>query len=140
MFSKEPDVKFLSFVRVPGSPRGIAVLDDTEVAVCTDKKRLVFLDITDPKLKIKDRIRLLFEICGVTRHGDKLVIIGSAIPVGPGASVGNTVKLIDSSGTSYWSVDHDQQGPQMWVNPKAFVVMLMVSPHLLWYINVIEKH
>lgn len=102
VFSIEPAVKFVSFVRVPESPRGIAVLDNTEVAVCTDKKRLVFLDITGPKLKIKDRICLSFEICGVTRHGDKLVIIGSAIPVGPGASVGNTVKLIDRSGTSYW--------------------------------------
>ena len=118
MFSTQPALKFLSYVKIPEIPKGLALISETEVAICTEKG-ITILDITSAKLKIKDKINLPYDVSGITRARDKFIVTSSGLPCGDASPVGSTVKLIDRSGTIYWSVCHDQKGPLKYGTPES---------------------
>ena len=111
-FSKNPVIKLLGCVTVREVPRGIAVINDTEIVVCTDRKCLVILNITRPKPKLVDKMKLPFKIRDVTKHRDKFVVTCLAY-----RDVISSVKLIDRSGTVYWSVSHDSEDQLLFNSP-----------------------
>lgn len=118
MLSTQPALKFLSYVKIPEIPKGLALTSETEVAVCTEKG-IVVLDITSTKLKIKDKINLPYDVSGITKYRDKFIVTSSGLPCGHVSPIGSTVKLIDRSGTIYWSVSHDQTGPLKYGTPES---------------------
>ena len=110
MFSH--DMKFLSSVSVPDTPRDITALSDKEAVVTTSNKSLIVLDISGSQLSIKTTRHLSYDIQGITRYNDKLIVTspGSKPP---------SVKLIDLAGRVYWSVSSDQKGKQLFGNPQC---------------------
>ena len=103
-----PDMKILSSVSVPDRPCDIAVISDSEAAATTDKS-LVLLDISGSQLRIKTTTKVPYNIIGITKYKNKLVI-SSTDPT-------TSVKLIDLSGKVYWSVLSDQQGQSLFNCP-----------------------
>ena len=101
MFSH--DMKSLSSVSVPDEPWDIAVISDREAVATTENKSLVRLDISGSQLSIKETTQLSYDVRGISRYNDKLVVtsLDSKPP---------SVKLIDQTGRVYWSVSSDQQG------------------------------
>ena len=67
------DMAFLSSVSVSGAPWNITMVNDREAAV-TVGKSLVFLEVTDTRLKIKHRIYLSFNAWCITYSKDKLFV------------------------------------------------------------------
>ena len=64
------DMRFLSLVQVPGLD--ITMLNDMEAVVTTDKA-LVFLEVANEKLRIKQTINLSFDSVGITHSKDNLI-------------------------------------------------------------------
>ena len=108
MFSN--DMKYLSSVSVADRPWDIAVITDKEAIVATNNKSLVTLDIFGSQLSIKTTTQLLYDVRGISRYNDKLVVTS---PYSNPASV----KLIDQTGRVYWSVSSDQQGQPLFSEP-----------------------
>ena len=104
-----PDMKILSSVSVPVYPYAIAVISDSEAAATTTNMSLVLLDISGSQLRIKTTTKVPYDIRGITKYKNKLVISSdSPIP---------SVKLIDLTGKVYWSVFSDQQGQSLFCSP-----------------------
>ena len=103
-----PDMKFLSSVSVPYRPRDITVISDSEAAA-TIINSLVLLDISGSQLRIKTTTNVPYDIIGITKYKNKLVI-SSTSPT-------TSVKLIDLTGKVYWSVSSDQQGQSLFRHP-----------------------
>ena len=103
------DMKIMSTISV--SPRDIALTNDKEVIVTTENKSLVALDISSSQLSMKTTTQLSYDVYGICRYRNKLVVtsLDSKPP---------SVKLIDKSGTVYWSVTSDQQGQPLFINPR----------------------
>ena len=103
-----PDMKILSSVSVPDKPCDIAVISDSEAAATTNMS-LVLLDISGSQLRIKTTTKVPYNIKGITKYKNKLVI-SSFSPT-------RFVKLIDLTGKVYWSVSSDQQGQSLCSHP-----------------------
>ena len=101
MFSR--DMKFLSSVTVPYQPRDIAVTSEREAIVTIANKSLVTLDISGSQLSIKTTTLLSYDVYGISRCNNKLVVTS------PDSKL-SSVKLIDQTGRVYWSVSSHQQG------------------------------
>ena len=108
MFSH--DMKYSCSVSVPGQPWDIAVITDKEAIVTTDNNSLVTLDISGSQLSIKTTTQLSYDVFGISKYNDKLVVTS-------GDSNPASVKLIDQTGRVYWSVSSDQQGQPLFVLP-----------------------
>ena len=104
------DMKLLSFLSLSDHPRGIAVISDKEAVVTTDNKSLVLLDISGSKMSINDTTRVSYDVDGISKYGEKLVVTSySPRPA--------SVKLIDKTGRVYWSMSSDGQGQSLFSNP-----------------------
>ena len=103
-----PAMKFLSSVSVPDNPWDIVVISDSEAAATTNEP-LVLLDISGSQLRIKTTTKVPYNIRGITKYNNKLVI-SSTDPT-------SSVKLIDLTGKVYWSVSSDQQGQSLFSYP-----------------------
>ena len=97
------DMRFLSSVTVPGDylpwdavikiqEWGITMVKDRE-AVVTVGRSLIFLEVTDRQLRIKNTINLSFEAYGITYSKDKLIVTDLT-----------TIHALDLRGTELWSV------------------------------------
>ena len=104
------DMKFLSSVSVPDKPLDIAVTSDREAVATTAKKSLVILDISGSQLSIQKTTQLSYDVRGISRYNDKLVVASPD-------SKPPSVKLIDQTGRVYWSVSTDQQGQPLFSGP-----------------------
>ena len=104
------DMKFLSSVSVPDKPLDIAVTSDREAVATTDNKSLVILDISGSQLSIKKTTQLSYDVRGISRYNDKLVVTSPD-------SKPPSVKLINQAGRVYWSVTSDQQGQPLFSRP-----------------------
>ena len=112
MFSH--DMEFLSSASVPDRPWDIAVISDKQSAVTTVTKLLVILDISGSHLSIKATTPLSYDVHGISKYNDKLVVTSPD-------SKPPSVKLIDQTGRVYWSVSSHQQGQPLFSRP--------------WYVN-----
>ena len=101
MFSH--DMKFLSSVSFLDQPRDIAVISEREAVVTTNNNSLDILDISGSQLSIKTTTQLSYDVRGISRYNDKLVVTSPY-------SEPPSVKLIGQTGRAYWSVSSDQQG------------------------------
>ena len=108
MFSH--NMKFLSSVSVSDRPRGIAVISEREAVVTTNNKSLVILNISGSQLSIKATTQLSYDVWGISRYNDKLVVTSPY-------SKPRSVKLIDQTGRVSWSVSSDQQGQPLFIEP-----------------------
>ena len=108
MFSH--DMKYLSSVSVADRPWDIAVITDKEAIVTTYNNLLVTLDISGSQLSIKTTTQLSYDVGGISRYNDKLVVTSPN-------SKPRSVKLIDQTGRVYWSVSSDQQGQPLFREP-----------------------
>ena len=104
------DMKYSCSVSVPDEPWDIAVITDKEAIVTTDNNSLVTLDISGSQLSIKTTTQLPYDVRGISRYNDKLVVTS---PNSNPASV----KLIDQTGRVYWSVSSDQQRQPLFSEP-----------------------
>ena len=104
------DMKFLSSVTVPDQPRDIAVISDREAIVTICNKSLVTLDISGSQLSIKTTTPLSYDVYGISRYNNKLVVTSPY-------SEPPSVKLIDKTGRVYWSMSSDQQGQPLFGEP-----------------------
>ena len=104
-----PAMKFLSSVSVPDKLWDIAVISDSEAAAIITNMSLVLLDISGSQLRIKTTTKVPYNIRGITKYKNKLVI-SSTDPT-------RSVKLIDLTGKVYWSVSSDQQGQSLFRHP-----------------------
>ncbi|MEW8487698.1 MAG: hypothetical protein AB2705_21155 [Candidatus Thiodiazotropha sp.] len=109
MFSH--DMKLLSSVTVPDKPYDIAVITDKEAVVTTLNYSLVILDISGSQLSIKTTTQLPYDVHGISKYNNKLVVTS------PGSNPAS-VKLIDQTGRVYWSVSSDQQGQPLFSRPE----------------------
>ena len=110
MFSH--DMKFLSSVTVSDSPRDIAVINEREAVVTTaNNNSLVILYISGSQLSIKTTTPLSYDVGGISRYYDKLVVTSPY-------SKPSSVKLIDQTGRVYWSLSSDQQGQPLFRWPR----------------------
>ena len=91
------DMKFLSSVKIPDQPWDIAVISERESVATTDNNSLVTLDIAGSQLSIKTKTQLPYDVYGISRYNDKLVVTSPD-------SKPRSVKLIDQTGRVYWSV------------------------------------
>ncbi|MEW8486502.1 MAG: hypothetical protein AB2705_15085 [Candidatus Thiodiazotropha sp.] len=105
------DIKLLSSVSVPDRPWDIAVISEREAVVTTGYNSLVILDISSSQLSIKTTTQLPYEVWGISRYNNKLVVTSPY-------SKPPSVKLIDQTGRVYWSVSSDQQGRPLFSWPK----------------------
>ena len=85
------------------------MISDSEAATTTTNKSLVLLDISGSQLRIKTTTKVPYDINGITKYKNKLVI-SSTDPT-------TSVKLIDLTGKVYWSVSSDQQGQSLFSHP-----------------------
>ena len=86
------------------------MISDSEAATTTTNKSLVLLDISGSQLRIKTTTKVPYDIRGITKYNNKLVI-SSTDPT-------RSVKLIDLTGKVYWSVSSDQQGQSLFSHPE----------------------
>ena len=109
LFSR--DMKLLSSLSLSDSPRGIAVISDKEAVVITDNnKSLKLLDISGSKMSINDTTSVSYDVDGISKYGEKLVVTSCSL-------ITSSVKLIDKTGRVYWSVSSDDQGQSLFSNP-----------------------
>ena len=105
LFSR--DMKLLSSLSLLASPWDIAVTGDREAIVSyDDDKTLLILDISDRKMSIKETVKLPFTVRDIATYKDKLVV-----------TTPSSVKLIDLTGTVYWSTNTDQHGQELFYSP-----------------------
>ena len=86
------------------------MISEREAAV-TAHKSLVILDISGSHLSIKATTPLSYDVHGISRYNDKLVVTSPD-------SDPPSVKLIDQTGRVYWSVSSDQQGQPLFSRPR----------------------
>ena len=104
------DMKLLSSLSLSDPPRGIAVISDKEAVVTTVNESLVLLGISGSKMSINDTTRVSYDVCGISKYGEKLAVTShSPEPA--------SVKLIDRTGRVYWSMSSDGQGQSLFSNP-----------------------
>ena len=104
------DMKFLSSVSVPYQPWDIAVISEREAVITTTNESLVILDISGSHLSIKTTARLSYDVGGISRYNNNLIVTSPD-------SKPSSVKLIDQTGRVYWSVSSDQQGQPLFSMP-----------------------
>ena len=109
MFSR--DMKSLCSLSLTTRPWDIAVTGDREAVVNCDGAKVLILDIYDRKMSIKGTVELPFTVRGLAPYQDKLLVT----TVWPTSSA--SVKLIDQTGTVYWSTHTDQQGRRLFSWP-----------------------
>ena len=136
MFSH--DMQLLSSVPVADRPWDIAVITDKEAIVTTDNKSLVTLDISGSQLSIKTTTQLPYDVQGISRFIDTLVVTNPD-------SKSPSVKLIDQTGRVYWSVSSGQQGQPLFSEPlyvsspgdgrSSTVIVTDASKHTLTLLN-----
>ena len=108
LFSR--DMQLLSSLPLSDYPRGIAVISDKEAVVTTANESLVLLGISGSKMSINDTTRVPYDVEGISKYGEKLVVTSySPEPA--------SVKLIDKTGRVYWSMSTDDQGQSLFNNP-----------------------
>ena len=105
------DMKLLSSLSLSDTPCDIAVISDKEAVVTTYNESLVLLDISGSKMSINDTTRVPFDVRGISKYGEKLVVTSSS----PGPP---SVKLIDKTGRVYLSVSTDDQGQSLFSQPR----------------------
>ena len=108
------DMKLLSSLSLSDRPRVIAVLSDQEAVVTIDNKSLVLLDISGRHMSIKTTTRVSYDVCGISKYGEKLVVTSNS----PKPA---SVKLIDKTGRVYWSVSSDGQGQSLFKYPQYVI-------------------
>ena len=86
------DMTFLSSVSMPGHPWDITMVNDRE-AVVTVGQSLVFLEVTDTKLRFTHAIFLSVYCLGITHSNGKLFVTDRT-----------TIHALDLRGTKLWSV------------------------------------
>ena len=104
------DMKLLSSLSL-SDPRDIAVISNKEAVVTTVNTSLVLLNISARHLSINTTTRVPFDVRGISKYGEKLVVT-SSIPEPP------SVKLIDKTGRVHWSVSTDDQGQSLFSQPR----------------------
>ena len=105
------DMNLLSSLSLSDIPSDIAVLSDQEAVVTTDNESLVLLDISARHMSINTTTRVSYDVCGISKYGEKLVVTSySPMPA--------SVKLIDKTGRVYWSMRTDVQGQALFSNPQ----------------------
>ena len=105
-----PDMKLLSSLSLSDDPIDIAVISDKEAVVTTGNKSLVLQGISGSKMSINDTTRVSYDVWGISKYGEKLVVTSYS----PGPP---SVKLIDKTGRVYWSVSTDGQGQPLFKYP-----------------------
>ena len=105
------DMKLLSSLLLSDPPRGIAVISDKEAVVLTTNESLVLLGISGCKMSINDTTRVPFDVYGISKYREKLVVTSDD----PRPA---SVKLIDKTGRVYWSVSSDDQGQSLFSFPQ----------------------
>ena len=118
-----PDMKLLSSLSLSDGPLSIDVLSDQEAVVTTDyNKSLVLLDISARHMSINTSTRVSYDVRGISKYGEKLVVTYSNYFKAPisklFANTPSSVKLIDKTGTVYWSVSTDNQGQSLFADPR----------------------
>ena len=99
------DMKLLSSLSLSDRPWSIAVLNDQEAVVTTDKKKsLVLVNISGRHMSINTNITVSYDVFQISKYGEKLAVTCPIIDVPPAS-----VKLIDKTGRVYWSVPSDDQ-------------------------------
>ena len=111
LFSR--DMKLLSSLSL-SAPFDIAVISDKEAVVTTDNKSLVLLDISGRHMSIKTTTRVSYDVFGISKYGEKLVVTSNS----PKPA---SVKLIDKTGRVYWSVSSDGQGQPLFKYPQYVI-------------------
>ena len=86
------------------------MISDEKAVVTTDKQSLVTLDISGSQLSIKTITQLPYDVLGISRYNNKLVVTSPD-------SNPPSVKLIARTGKVYWSVSSDQQGRPLFICP-----------------------
>ena len=105
------DMKLLSSLSLSDCPCDIAVLSDQEAVVTTVNTSLKLLDISCRQLSINDTTSVSYDVTGISKYGEKLVVTSySPNPL--------SVKLIDKTGRVYWSVSTDGQGQSLFSIPQ----------------------
>ena len=103
LFSR--DMKLLSSLSL-SDPRDIAVISDKEAVVTTENMSLVLLGISGGKMSINDTTRVSYDVAGISKYGEKLVVTSCSL-------FASSVKLIDKTGRVYWSMSTDDQGQSL---------------------------
>ena len=114
LFSK--DMKFLSSISLTSPPWDIAMINDKQAVVTTHDNSLITLDILGTKLRIRTTTQLPYDVLGLTRYNDKLIVTSPC-------SKPPSVKLISLNGRVYWSVSVNQEDQPL------FTTNLYVSSH-----------
>ena len=109
LFSR--DMKLLSSLSLSDRPCDIAVISDQEAVVTTDNTSLVLLGISGSKMYINDTTRVSYDVCAISKYGEKLVVTSDSPKP-------RSVKLIDKTGRVYWSVSTDDQGQSLFRFPQ----------------------
>ena len=108
LFSRE--MKFLFSLSLSNRVWDVEMTGDKEAVVSTDGKKLTFLHISNNKLAIKREVQRPFDIHGITRYKDNLVVTCSR--TGQPA-----VKLIDMTGKVIWSLSTGDTGQSLFREP-----------------------
>ena len=95
-------MEFLTSLSIAGNPRDITIYNDREAVVTTSTKCLTLIDFSR-HIGIKDTVALEFDVWGVAKCKDKLLITS----VSPRPC---TVKLITIHGRVFWSISSDPMG------------------------------
>ena len=82
---------FVFSVSVPGTPCDITMVNDTEAVVTMDRS-LVYLEVTDTKLRIQQIIDLSFDCLGIAYSNDRLFVTDR-----------KTIRALDLEGRELWS-------------------------------------
>ena len=109
LFSR--DMKLLSSLSLSDRPCDIAVISDQEAVVTTDNTSLVLLGISGSKMSINDTPRVSYDVCAISKYGEKLVVTSDSPKP-------RSVKLIDKTGRVYWSVSTNDQGHSLFRFPQ----------------------
>ena len=108
------DMESLSSLSLPCNTYDIAVLSDQEAAVVTtDSKSPVLLGISGSHMSINTAksMDFGFGVMGISQYGEKLAVTSNR-------SKPPCVKMIDNTGTVYWSVSIDDQGQSLFSYPQ----------------------
>ena len=117
------DMEFMSSVFMPEKPWDVAVINNEEAVVSTDKKSLVILDTSSGQLYVNRTISLFYCVRGVTSYNDKLVITSNTNP--------HSVKLIDMDGRVCWSVSSDINGLKLFKRPEYVSSHIKGRPYII---------
>lgn len=99
-----PNMQLLSSFSLESAPHGIACTTNNQIVACYKDTQLLFLDISEGRLIIKQKRKMKRPIYGIACDENAYLFMGTNSP---------SIKKVDRDGKRLWIVNKDKQGHKL---------------------------